>query len=93
MPSTTIRSPRVEGATVAFECTTYDILHVGKSAWVMGLVQMAHVDPAAYVGTRGANAHRIDVLKELELRPVGRLGRANYVRLREIETYLRKDGG
>ena len=92
-PSLTIAPPRVAGATVAFECTTYDILYVGKSAWVMGLVRMAHVDPAAYVGTKGPNQHRIDVLKETELRPVGRLGRANYVRLREIETHLRKDGG
>ena len=91
--STIVRSPRVDGAVVAFECTTYDIVDVGKSAWVMGLVRMAHVDDAAYVGTKGDNAHRIDVLKELELRPVGRLGRANYVRIREIETYLRKDGG
>ena len=92
-PSTTIRPPRVAGATVAFECTTYGILDVGKSAWVMGQVRMVHVDPGAYIGTKGANQHRIDVLRELELRPVGRLGRANYVRLREIETHLRKDGG
>ena len=92
-PSTTVKSPRVRGATVAFECTMYDIVYVGKSAWVMGEVQMAHVDPEAYVGTKGDNAHRIDVLQHLELRPVGRLGRANYLRIREIETYLRKDGG
>ena len=92
-PSTTIRPPRVAGATVAFECTTYDIIYVGKSAWVMGLVRWIHVEPAAYVGTKGENQHRIDVLRETELRPVGRLGRANYVRLREIETHLRNDGG
>ena len=92
-PSTTIKPPRVAGATVAFECTTYGILDVGRSAWVMGQVRMIHVDPGAYIGTKGANQHRIDVLRELELRPVGRLGRANYVRLREIETHLRKDGG
>jgi len=91
--STLVQPPRVGGATVAFECTTHDILHIGKSAWVMGRVRMIHVEPAAYIGTKGANKHRIDVLKEVELRPVGRLGRANYVRLREIETYLRKDGG
>jgi flavin reductase (DIM6/NTAB) family NADH-FMN oxidoreductase RutF len=91
--STLVKPPRVAGATVAFECTTYDILYVGKSAWVMGLVKMIHVEPRAYVGTKGVNQHRIDVLKETELRPVGRLGRANYVRLREIETHLRKDGG
>jgi flavin reductase (DIM6/NTAB) family NADH-FMN oxidoreductase RutF len=92
-PSTTIRPPRVAGATVAFECTTYDIVYVGQSAWVMGLVRWIHVEPAAYIGTKGDNQHRIDVLRETELRPVGRLGRANYVRLREIETHLRKDGG
>jgi flavin reductase (DIM6/NTAB) family NADH-FMN oxidoreductase RutF len=91
--STRVKPPRVAGATVAFECTTYDILYIGKSAWIMGLVRMAHVEPRAYVGSKGANQHRIDVLKETELRPVGRLGRANYVRLREIETHLRKDGG
>ena len=91
--STRVKPPRVAGATVAFECTTYDILYVGKSAWIMGLVRMIHVEPRAYVGTKGANQHRIDVLQETELRPVGRLGRANYVRLRDIETHLRKDGG
>lgn len=92
-PSSTIRPPRVAGATVSFECTTYDIVYIGKSAWVMGLVRMIHVDPAVYIGTKGEHEHRIDVLREMEMRPVGRLGRANYVRLREIETYLRKDGG
>jgi len=92
-PSSTIKPPRVAGATVAFECTTYDIILVGKSAWVMGLVRMIHVDPAAYLGTRDGHQHRIDVLREIEMRPVGRLGRANYVRLRDIETHLRKDGG
>src|SRR5450759_1545319 len=92
-PSATIKPPRVAGATVSFECTTYDIVYIGKSAWVMGLVRMIHVDPAAYVGTKGANQHRIDVLREFEMRPVGRLGRTNYVRLREIETHLRKDEG
>lgn len=92
-PSTTIQPPRVAGATVAFECTTYEILDIGKSAWVMGQVRMIHVDPAAYIGTKGAHQHRIDVLRDIALRPVGRLGRANYVRLREIETHLRTDGG
>lgn len=91
--STLVKPPRVAGATVAFECTTYDILYIGKNAWIMGLVRMVHVEPRAYVGAKGPNQHRIDVLKETELRPVGRLGRANYVRLREIETHLRKDGG
>lgn len=93
VPSVLIKPPRVAGATVAFECTTYDILTIGRSAWVMGQIRMIHVDPAAYVGDKDGHRHRIDVLREIEMRPVGRLGRANYVRLREIETYLRKDGG
>jgi flavin reductase (DIM6/NTAB) family NADH-FMN oxidoreductase RutF len=92
-PSALIKPPRVAGATVAFECTTYDIHYIGRSAWVMGQIRMIHVDPAAYVGDKDGHRHRIDVLREIEMRPVGRLGRANYVRLREIETYLRKDGG
>jgi flavin reductase (DIM6/NTAB) family NADH-FMN oxidoreductase RutF len=92
-PSLTIRPPRVAGAPVAYECTTHDILYIGKSAWVMGLVRMVHVDPAAYLGTKGEHQHRIDVLQDFAMRPVGRLGRANYVRMREIETHLRKDGG
>jgi flavin reductase (DIM6/NTAB) family NADH-FMN oxidoreductase RutF len=91
--STLVKPPRVAGATVAFECTTHDILYIGKSAWIMGLVRMIHVEPRAYVGAKGPHRHRIDVLEQTELRPVGRLGRANYVRLREIETHLRKDGG
>jgi len=93
VPSTLVRPPRVGGAPVAFECTTYDIVYIGKSAWVMGQVRMIHVDPVVYLGTKGDHLHRIDVLRELEMRPIGRLGRANYVRLREIETHLRKDGG
>jgi flavin reductase (DIM6/NTAB) family NADH-FMN oxidoreductase RutF len=93
VPSTLVKPPRVGGVPVAFECTTYDILHIGKSAWVMGLVRMIHVDPAVYLGTKGANRHRIDVLQQTDTRPIGRLGRAHYVRLREIETHLRKDGG
>ena len=92
VPSSIVRSPRVAGATVAFECMTYDIVDIGRSSWVMGLVRIAHIDAGAYIGTKGDTAHRIDVLKDTALRPVGRLGRANYVRIREIETHLRKDG-
>ena len=54
---------------------------------------MIHVDPLVCVGTKGDNLHRIDVLQETPMRPSGRLGRANYVRLREIATHRRKDGG
>src|SRR3954447_20602431 len=32
LASTNVRPPRVAGAPVAFECTTYDILYIGKTA-------------------------------------------------------------
>jgi flavin reductase (DIM6/NTAB) family NADH-FMN oxidoreductase RutF len=90
--STKVRPPRVAGVPVAFECRVYDILEVGVNAWIMGTVVQLHVDPAAYVGPRGEHKHRIDVLARPEIRPVGRLDRANYVQIREIETHLRIDG-
>jgi hypothetical protein len=45
-----------------------------------------------YVGRKGEQNHRIDLLEQVETRPVGRLGRANYVRVREVEARLRRDG-
>lgn len=91
-PSTMVRPPRVAGTPVAFECKVYDILPIGANTWIMGNVVHVHIDEAAYVGTRAGKRHRVDVLEHIAQRPVGRLGRANYVRLREIETRLRKDG-
>lgn len=90
--STLVRPPRVLGAPVAYECKLHDILDLGKNSWVMGDVVHVHIDESVYVGTKGAQRHRVDLLKDVAQRPVGRLGRANYVRLREIETRLRKDG-
>jgi flavin reductase (DIM6/NTAB) family NADH-FMN oxidoreductase RutF len=90
--STAVRPPRVAGVPVAFECRLYDIIDVGMNVWIMGTVVHIHVDPAAYVGPRGEFGHRIDVLARTDARPIGRLDRANYVRLTEIETHLRKDG-
>lgn len=92
VPSSVVRPPRVAGTPVAYECKVYDILDVGANAWIMGSVVHIHIDEAAYTGTRGEQRHRIDLLKNIAQRPVGRLGRANYLRLREIETRLRKDG-
>ena len=88
MPSATVKPPRVLGAPVAYECTTFDILEIGQHHWVMGLVRHVHLDAAIYDGLREGRNHRIDILREEPLRPVGRLGRANYVRLRDIETRL-----
>jgi flavin reductase (DIM6/NTAB) family NADH-FMN oxidoreductase RutF len=90
--SATIAPPRVAGAPVAYECRLHDILDMGKNHWIMGSVQHVHIDEAVYVGRRGEQDHRVDLLAEIATRPVGRLGRANYVRLREIETRLRRDG-
>ena len=91
-PSTVVRPPRVAGTPVAFECRVHDILPIGANTWIMGNVVHVHIDEAVYVGTRGEQRHRVDLLENLATRPVGRLGRAHYVRLREIETRLRKDG-
>ena len=56
----------------------------------MGDVVHVHIDESVYVGVKGAHRHRVDLLKDVDMRPLGRLGRANYVRLREIEARLRK---
>ena len=87
-----VRPPRVQGVPVAFECRLYDILDVGANVWIMGTIVHVHVDPDAYLGDRGNLKHRVDVMKRVEARPVGRLDRANYVQLKEIEAHLRKEG-
>ena len=91
-PSTIIRPPRVAGAPVAYECKLYDVIDIGKNVWIMGSVVHVHIDPAVYVGARDGLNHRVDLLRDIQTRPMGRLGRANYSRIREIETHLRKDG-
>ena len=91
-PSAVVKPPRVAGAPVAYECRLYDILDVGRNKWIMGSIVQVQIDEAVYVGRRGEHDHRVDLLERVETRPVGRLGRANYVRLRDIETKLRRDG-
>ena len=90
--SSVVRLPRVARAPIAYECRLHDILDMGANKWIMGSVQHVHIDEAVYVGRKGEQDHRIDLLEKLETRPVGRLGRANYVRVREVETRLRRDG-
>jgi len=92
VPSTIVRPPRVPGVPVAFECRLYDIIDVGVNVWIMGTVVHIHVDPANYVGARADQKHRVDVLAQMDTRPVGRLDRAHYGRLTQVETHLRKDG-
>jgi len=91
-PSLVVAPPRVAGAPVAFECTVYSIMEIGTSWWVMGRVVNTHVDERAYVGRLKGQDHRVDLLRGATTRPVGRLGRALYVRLNDVETVLRRDG-
>ena len=90
-PSTTVRPPRVAGTPVAYECRLLQIVELGANHWIMGTVQHVHIDSSVYIGTQGAQRHRVDLLRQLDTRPIGRLGRAHYVRLREIETRQRSD--
>lgn len=91
-PCVKVKAPRVLGAPVSYECKLHDILELGANAWIMGDVVHVHVEQSVYLGTKGQERHRVDLMEDPESRPVGRLGRANYVRIREIETHLRKDG-
>lgn len=90
--SSIVKPPRVARAPISYECTLYDIVDAGANKWIMGSVQHVHIDEAVYVGRKGEQNHRIDLLETVATRPVGRLGRANYVKLREVETRLRRDG-
>ena len=91
-PSRVVKAPRVAQAPVAYECRVLDILDMGANKWIMGSVEHVHIDEAVYVGRKGEQNHRIDLLEQVPMRPVGRLGRANYVRVREVDTRLRRDG-
>src|SRR5262249_704072 len=88
-PSTIVRPPRVVGTPVAYECRLLDIVELGTNHWIMGTVLHIHIDPAVYVGPRDGRRHRVGLLEHVETRPIGRLGRADYVRLRDIETRRR----
>jgi len=90
--STIVGPPRVAGTPVAYECRLRQIVELGANHWIMGTVVHVHIDPSVYIGTADGKRHRVDLLAHQETRPIGRLGRANYVRLRDIETRLRRDG-
>lgn len=91
-PSTLVSPPRIAGVAIAFECQLRDIIELGANHWIMGTVVHTHIDESVYVGERDGKRHRVDLLARTETRPVGRLDRANYVRLRDIERRLRRDG-
>lgn len=86
--STSVKPPRVAGTPVAYECALHSIVEIGQSAWVMGTVQHVHIDEAVYRGDL-----RVDLLKDPGTRPIGRLGRAFYSRIRNEEIVKRMDGG
>lgn len=90
--STHVKPPRVGGVPVAFECRVRQIVDLGKNHWIMGDVVQIHVAESVYVGPRGNMKHRVDLLAQDDTRPIGRLGRALYARIRNEETHLRKDG-
>jgi flavin reductase (DIM6/NTAB) family NADH-FMN oxidoreductase RutF len=90
-PSTIVRPPRVAGTPLAYECRLLDIVELGTNHWIMGTVVHVHIDPSVYLGDQNGQRHRVDLLRQAGTRPVGRLGRANYVRLGTIETRQRKD--
>lgn len=91
-PSTRVKPPRVAHTPVAFECKLREIVDLGANHWIMGDVVHIHIAQSVYQGEREGKRHRVDLLQHESTRPVGRLGRAHYVRLREIETRLRRDG-
>jgi flavin reductase (DIM6/NTAB) family NADH-FMN oxidoreductase RutF len=91
-PSSRVRPPRVAGAPVAFECTVYSVIEIGTSWWVMGRVVHVQVDERVYLGRLKGLDHRIDLLRAEGMRPVGRLGRALYAYLRDVEAIARPDG-
>lgn len=91
LPSAQVKPPRVAGAPVAMECTLLSVIDLGHDAWVMARVVEIHVDERVHLGTYKGVEHRIDLLREPTLRPVGRLGRANYVHLDHVTAVLRPD--
>ncbi|SFO90069.1 flavin reductase family protein [Salibacterium halotolerans] len=64
-PSETIDIPLVQEAPIAFECVLDQIVPVGTDHLVLGRVQRAHVETAAYLGD-----HKIDLDS---LNPLARL--------------------
>ncbi len=87
-----VKAPRVAGVPVALECVLHGIMEIGRDTWVMGRVVKAHLDTRVHLGDVNGQKHRIDLLRVPELKPVGRLGRANYVTLDAVTAVLRPSG-
>ena len=91
-PCDLIKPRRVAKTPLAFECRVNDILPLGKNHWVMGDVVKVHILEQVYQGERDGKRHRVDLLKESAMRPLGRLGRAFYCKLTDVMLRTRKDG-
>jgi flavin reductase (DIM6/NTAB) family NADH-FMN oxidoreductase RutF len=90
--SVDVRPPRVAEAPVSFECRLLGEQPLGVNTWIIGEVVRVHIDPGVYAGTRDGRRHRVDLLARERTRPIGRLGRAEYVRLSDRLVCRRRDG-
>ncbi|MEN9559127.1 MAG: hypothetical protein RLZZ502_338 [Pseudomonadota bacterium] len=91
--STTVACPRVAGVPVAYECVLNQTIGFGNNTFCIVKVQHIHIDEGVYLGDVRGEPHRIDLFAVNDTRPVGRLGRAHYAKMRDLVTVLRKDGG
>ena len=92
LPCDLVGARRVALTPIAFECRLNNILPLGKNHWVMGDVVKVHILERVYQGERDGKRHRVDLMKESAMRPLGRLGRAFYCKLTDVMLRARKIG-
>jgi len=92
LPCDLVGARRVALTPIAFECRLNNILPLGKNHWVMGDVGKVHILERVYQGERDGKRHRVDLMKESAMRPLGRLGRAFYCKLTDVMLRARKNG-
>jgi flavin reductase (DIM6/NTAB) family NADH-FMN oxidoreductase RutF len=92
LPCDLVGARRVALTPIAFECRLNNILPLGKNHWVMGDVVKVHILERVYQGERDGKRHRVDLMNESAMRPLGRLGRAFYCKLTDVMLRARKNG-
>ena len=92
LPCDLVGARRVALTPIAFECRLNNILPLGKNHWVMGDVVKVHILERVYQGERDGKRHRVDLMKDSAIRPLGRLGRAFYCKLTDVMLRARKNG-
>ena len=92
LPCDLVGARRVALTPIAFECRLNHILPLGKNHWVMGDVVKVHILERVYQGERDGKRHRVDLMKDSAMRPLGRLGRAFYCKLTDVMLRARKNG-